>query len=91
MKTPHAILIGLSLIAAAILFKDMPIRSALASSHGEARDISCVEYDGTSYQHAICYLLTDKTLTELSPGRIKGLHIKRVWDRKSGKLIEEYD
>ena len=30
MKTPHAILIGLSLIAAAILFKDTAVKSAHA-------------------------------------------------------------
>ena len=30
MKTPHAILIGLSLIAAAIFFKDSPLKPARA-------------------------------------------------------------
>ena len=33
MKTPHAILIGLSLIAAAIYFKDTAVKPAYASSH----------------------------------------------------------
>ena len=32
MKTPHAILIGLSLIAAAIFFKDTAVKPAYASS-----------------------------------------------------------
>ena len=40
MKTPHAILIGLSLIAAAIFFKDTAVKPAHASS-GEDIDMAC--------------------------------------------------
>ena len=40
MKTPHAILIGLSLIAAAIFFKDTAVKPAHASG-GEDIDMAC--------------------------------------------------
>ena len=84
MKTPHAILIGLSLIAAAIYFKDMPIRSALASSHDKVRGFSCVKYN-TRFGEGLCFMLTDTDLIEFIPNSEQGLDFKHAWELKSGK------
>ena len=79
------------LIVAAIFFKDMPIRSALASSHGEASGFSCVEYDtGGLIPHAMCYLSTNTTLREFIPeviilGSILGVF--GAGNRESSSLV----
>ena len=57
MKTPHAILIGLSLIAAAIYFKDTAIKPA--NAFGGPDHIACMS--GT------CLLFEGDTATLFSP------------------------
>ena len=89
MKTPHAILIGLSLIAAAIFFKDMPIRSAHASFHNEARGFSCLEGKYTVSDTALCFLLTNNNLIGFYPNSRDGLFFKYAWDLKSGKPLKK--
>ena len=90
MKTPHAILIGLSLIAAAIFFKDMPIRSAHALSLGD-RNLECVKYGSSAFGNAACYFFTGNRLVEfITNSGSNGLDYDvTVWDWKSGKVIKK--
>ena len=90
MKTPHATLIGLSLIAAAIFFKDMPIRSAHALSFGD-RNLECVKYGSSAFGNAACYFFTGNRLVEfITNSGSNGLDYDvTVWDWKSGKVIKK--
>ena len=86
MKTPHGILIGLSLMAAAIFFKDMPIRSAQASFHNETRGFSCLKAKYLRPDTALCFLLTDNNLIAFHPNSTHGLFFKYARDLKSENL-----
>ena len=91
MKTSHAILIGLSLIAAAIFFKDIPLRSAHALSLGETgyKNLECVHYEEYAYGNAVCYFFSGERLVKFMTQSDKGLDYRvRVWDWKSGKVIK---
>ena len=89
MKTPHAILIGLSLIAAAIFFKDMPVRSAHASLHDELKGFSCISRKFTISDTGLCFVLTDNKLIGVYPNSKDGLNVKYAWDLKSGKPLKK--
>ena len=89
MKTPHGILIGLSLMAAAIFFKDMPIRSAQASFHNETRGFSCLKAKYLRPDTALCFLLTNKQLIAFHPNSSDELFFRHAWDLKSGKPLKE--
>ena len=72
MKTPHAILIGLSLIAAAIFFKDTVVKPAHAfGGPGDIEGFSCVGLH--------CYLL-DNSLRVYTL-RIKGMGEHGKWKK----------
>ena len=58
MKTPHAILIGLSLIATAILFKDTMTPPAHAF----------VGPDGFGCNRLYCFVFKDDTAIQFKPG-----------------------
>ena len=78
MKTPHAILIGLSLIAAAIFFKD--IMTPPAHAFGKSDGFACA---GT-----FCtYFIGDRAVTfhSFHNGANKPL---RVWNWRTGENLE---
>ena len=76
MKTPHAILIGLSLIAAAIFFKDImtPPAHARWTPGTTSPALSCPNWHW-------CYVLDNKTIARIKVSDYEKcqLHIKRAW------------
>ena len=64
MKTPHAILIGLSLIAAAIYFKDTAVKPAYAFGDRQAtyNDVKSIVYscvNGAKFRGSMLYAGTN--------------------------------
>ena len=76
MKTPHAILIGLSLIAAAIFFKDTAVKPAHAFGGP----------DGFACSSGGCWVFEGNTATSFSP-KI-GIRKNRVYNWRTGKEIK---
>ena len=64
MKTPHAILIGLALIAAALLFREPSIDPAHAALGLGGDGINCVPLKKT---HVMCAIYEDNTITFVWP------------------------
>ena len=77
MKTPHAILIGLSLIAAAILFKDTAVKSAHAFGGP----------DGLACGGVTCWVFEGDKATMFSPS-IGGIKKHLVYNWRTGKYLK---
>ena len=77
MKTPHAILIGLSLIAAAILFKDTAVKSAHAFGGP----------DGLACGGVTCWVFEGDKATTFSPS-IGGIKKHLVYNWRTGKYLK---
>ena len=76
MKTPHAILIGLSLIAAAILFKDTAVKSAHAFGGP----------DGLACGGVTCWVFEGDKATIFTPMGY-GIDNKQSYNWRTGKPI----
>ena len=82
MKTPHAVLIGLSLIAAAIYFKEPFVKPAHA--FGGPHNITC--FRSPSDEH-VCYLFKGDTAKVFVPAG--GINASRgaKWNWKTGARL----
>ena len=76
MKTPHAILIGLTLIAAALFFREPSVAPAKAGIMGGADSISCVM---NKREDLHCYILRGNEVERYSA---KDVSVVWEWDRK---------
>ena len=77
MKTPHAILIGLSLIAAAIFFKDTAVKPAHAFGGP----------DGFGCEEGICWVFEGDKATLFDPVGV-GLKKELAYNWRTGKEIK---
>ena len=78
MKTPHAILIGLSLIAAAIFFKDTAVKPAHAFGGPDGFGCSSIN---------TCWVFEGDKATMFSPS-IGGIKKHLVYNWRTGKYLK---